>query len=136
MIKDQLRIGTQVHFGRIDGEKTLGEIVKLNHKTAKIRQLQPRTNKPVGTIWNVEYSLITATFINQDPIPYNPHDVIQNLLLSTLDAVFQELNKAKQQPPYLVNKQKLVLARQIAGIRLALGFEASEAQVNLWKKQQ
>lgn len=126
------RIGMQVHFGRQNGEQTLGEIVKLNPKTAKIKQLEPRSDRPIGTIWKVDYSLITRTFVNQDPIPYDPaNNVVQNLLLTALAVVFQSRSELKQAPQNNV-QQNVLLSRQIAGINLALGFEPTKAQVDLW----
>ena len=58
---DELRVGMRVMFGRTNGEQTLGEIVKLNVKTAKVKQLESRgVNKShaVGTIWKVPFSLL------------------------------------------------------------------------------
>ena len=49
-------------FGRPNGEKTLGEVVKVNRTRAKIRQLEARGSKRVraeGT-WNVPFSLLEA----------------------------------------------------------------------------
>lgn len=57
-----MRIGDKVLFGRTNGEKTLGEIVKVNPKKLKVRQLESRgtmRDYPVGTIWTVHPSLCT-----------------------------------------------------------------------------
>lgn len=61
MNKADLIKGQEVLFGRPNGEKTRGEIVKLNPKKAKIKQLDNRgthRNYPIGTVWAIPYSLI------------------------------------------------------------------------------
>jgi len=61
MLKQHCSVGMQVYFGRQKGEKTLGEIVKLNPRKAKVKQLESRgtlKSHPVGTIWTVPYELI------------------------------------------------------------------------------
>ena len=55
-------IGQQVYFGRPNGEKTLGEVVKVNRRKLKIKQTEARghyRNYSVGTIWTVPPSLCT-----------------------------------------------------------------------------
>ena len=54
--------GDKVRFGRDNGEKTLGEVVKVNRSTIMVKQLESRgTMKahPVGTVWRVRPSLCT-----------------------------------------------------------------------------
>jgi hypothetical protein len=59
MLKDQLRPGMQVNFGRPNGEKTLAVVEKLNPSKAKLRTLEGRGQREqVGQIWHVPYSLI------------------------------------------------------------------------------
>jgi len=50
----------EVYFGRRNGEKTLGKIIKVNRKTYKIEQLEGRgmkVNHRVGKVWVVPHSL-------------------------------------------------------------------------------
>ncbi len=50
------KVGDKVTFGRTFGEKTLGEIVKVNRVKLKVRQLESRgtfRDHPIGTIWTV-----------------------------------------------------------------------------------
>ena len=57
-----LTIKTKGHFGRSNGEKTFGEIVKVNRKTYKVRTLEARGTKrdyAVGTVWKVPHSMFT-----------------------------------------------------------------------------
>jgi len=51
-----LKVGQKVLFGRSNGEKTLGEIVKINPSRAKIKQLESRgsfKDHPLGMVWTV-----------------------------------------------------------------------------------
>lgn len=55
-------VGQKVYFGRNNGEKTLGEVVKVNRKKVKIKQLESRGTQrsyPVGTVWTVPPTLCT-----------------------------------------------------------------------------
>ena len=56
------KIGMKVMFGRRNGQQTLGEIVKVNPKKLKVKQLESRgvyKNHPIGAIWGVPKSLCT-----------------------------------------------------------------------------
>lgn len=58
------KLGERVMFGRDGGEKTLGEIVKINRSKFKIRQLESRgtfKSHAIGTIWTVPPSLCAKT---------------------------------------------------------------------------
>jgi len=62
MLREQARVGMKVMFGRDNGEKTLGEIIKTNPAKAKVKALEERGNgrgSAVGTTWVVPYSLLT-----------------------------------------------------------------------------
>jgi hypothetical protein len=52
----------RVVFGRGNGEKTIGEIVKINPAKAKVKTLEARGNgrgSVPGTVWNVPYELMS-----------------------------------------------------------------------------
>lgn len=53
----EFRAGEKVFYGRTRGEKTLGEVIKVNPSRIKVKQLEARGVHPVGTIWNVAPSL-------------------------------------------------------------------------------
>lgn len=62
MLVHQAQVGMKVVFGRGNGEKTLGEIVKVNPTKAKVKTLETRGNgrgSDVGSVWTVPYSLMT-----------------------------------------------------------------------------
>ena len=53
-------VGQQVYFGRANGEKSLGEIVKVNRVQFKVKLLEARgtyRNHKVGGLWTVPPSL-------------------------------------------------------------------------------
>ena len=72
---DDVKVGMQVVFGRENGEKTLGEVVKINPKRVKVRTLEDRGQRlynahgqyarprsPAGALWNVPACLM-------EPVP-------------------------------------------------------------------
>jgi hypothetical protein len=59
-ILGSFKVGDKVYFGRNFGEKTLGEVIKVNRVKLKIRQLDARgtyRSYPVGTVWVVPCNL-------------------------------------------------------------------------------
>jgi len=61
MLIHEARVGMKVFFGRGNGEKTLGEVVKINPTKAKVKTLETRGNgrgSDVGAVWSVPYSLM------------------------------------------------------------------------------
>lgn len=53
-------VGDLVVYGRRNGQKTMGQIVRVNPSKYKIKQLEARGAHPVGTVWGVPESLILA----------------------------------------------------------------------------
>jgi hypothetical protein len=55
-------VGDRVYFGRTNGEKSLGEVVKVNRKSLKVKLLEERGARrsyTVGGTWRVPPSLCT-----------------------------------------------------------------------------
>ena len=55
------KVGDKVIFGRVNGEQTLGTVVKINAARCKVRQDDERGTariRPAGTIWTVPFSLM------------------------------------------------------------------------------
>ena len=77
-MQGEFTVGDKVYFGRKNGEKTLGEIIKVNRKTYKIRQLESRgmyRDHAVGTRWTVAKSLVwAATDERPEQITSKPKD--------------------------------------------------------------
>ncbi len=61
MHPSKCKVGMKVYFGRVRGEKTLGEVIKINPTKAKVKILEDRGNgqgcEP-GSIWGVPYSMM------------------------------------------------------------------------------
>ena len=63
MTREDCRIGMIVEFGRENGERTKGVIVKMNPKKAKVRILESRgegRGSQSGSVWGVPYSMMIA----------------------------------------------------------------------------
>jgi hypothetical protein len=59
----EFKKGDKVYFGRKNGEKTLGEVTKVNRKTYKVKTLESRGTKrsyEVGSVWTVPKTLCWA----------------------------------------------------------------------------
>jgi hypothetical protein len=60
----EFKVGDKVYFGRRNGQKTAGTVVKVMRKNLKVRQDEARgqyRSYPVGTKWTVPPSLCTKT---------------------------------------------------------------------------
>ena len=57
-----MEIGSQVIFGRPNGEQTKGEVVKINRKSVKVKQTEVRygngRTRQEGQVWNVHPSCL------------------------------------------------------------------------------
>jgi hypothetical protein len=63
-------VGDKVHFGRKNGQQSLGEVVKVNRKSLKVKLLEPRgmyKAHKVGGIWRCHPSMCTP--VGQDTTP-------------------------------------------------------------------
>lgn len=131
-----LQVGMKVYFGRDDGEKTLGEIVKLNRVKAKVKTLETRGSgrgSGVGTIWGVPYTMITPadsqnTFTPKEKLRYNPDNKIENLIIEAI-----MLCQAQLEPDNLVSdNDRVVLQRQLNGLNKAFGRELDITEIIDW----
>ena len=106
MLKSECYVGQQVYFGRPNGEKTLGKIVRINQKTASVDALEGRGSREDGGKWLVGFSLLTAHLPNNvadspdrfaqlkdgGPIAYDPFNVIDNVILSSIADCYNGLS--------------------------------------------
>ena len=73
MLKSETYVGQQVAFGCTNGEKTTGEVVKLNPKKAKIKTLEDRGSRsPAGATWDVPYSMLVPVSGVAASVPSRP----------------------------------------------------------------
>jgi hypothetical protein len=60
--REEAHVGQKVYFGRKNGEKTLGKVIRVNRKNLKVEQLESRgtyRDHAVGAKWTVHPSLCT-----------------------------------------------------------------------------
>lgn len=85
------RVGMRVYFGRANGEKTLGEIIKINPKKFKVKQLETRGSRKVreaGTIWTVPPVLCTPAG------PQSDEDCLRERIVDRINSMGHEELKA------------------------------------------
>jgi len=97
---NDMRIGMKVLFGRPNGEKTFGEVVKINRKNVRVKTLEPRgrtdRGQKAGRLWNVPPQLCSRAYSDDEPkAPHKPsQDTLVEQALSKLTA--QEREALKQ----------------------------------------
>lgn len=149
MLREAARVGMKVYFGRRRGEKTLGEIVKLNDKSAKVKTLEDRGRSDrhfIGQEWGVPYSLMepaeagaTATPaapVQREPLKYNPFDD-NNTILEAILGVYSGLSPENltadgELPRAAVRQRYAELQRKLKGLQIAYGREVSESEAYEW----
>jgi hypothetical protein len=85
----ECKVGQQVYFGRSNGEKTLGEIVKVNRTKCKVKQLESRgtmRSYPVGTIWTVPPTLMSPVSGTVAPTVSTPKRTEADIMRDISDA--------------------------------------------------
>ena len=153
MQKSECNVGTRVYFGRENGQKTLGEIVKLNPTKAKVKILEARgldgRSQP-GSHWGVPYSMLTpadeAVVVAGKPISvqsypkaltYNPFNHIDNLILEAILSCYSGLSPENltgdgEIPIAQVRHRRNVLERQLRGLKSAYGGPVTEEEIYGW----
>jgi len=147
--------GMKVIFGRSNGEKTLGEIVRCNNKKANVRILVQRGSgrgSEVGTEWGVPYSMMepaNAQDISEaqseevvkvlPKLEYNMFAGVENLILEAINVIYGELSPENlscdgELSATRIKEKRIVLQRQLMGLQLALGRNISEEQAWEWEK--
>lgn len=158
MLKEMCRVGMVIEFGRQNGEKTRGEVIKLNPKMAKVRIFEARgRNSGAGAVWNVGYGLMTEVKCwNPDwgPVPMgevkNPadEDFPYNPFTPRCDAAIMEaiadvynrlspenLTADGERPAHQVHALRGNLQRKLDYLFKALGRPVSESVVYKWLEQ-
>jgi len=69
------QVGQRVIFGRSNGEKTVGTVLKINAKSIKIKQEEARGGYAVGTEWRVHPNCVK---------PYNKENLFEEDALRLL----------------------------------------------------
>lgn len=142
-----MRSGTKIRFGRLNGDHTLGTIVKVNGVRAKVRQEEERTHHRIGTEWNVPFGLIhplEGTIVPPAAIrppaasavklPINDGWLHQNAhALHILDGIYASLSPENltcdgEAPRHAIMARKAVLDRQKAAVFILLERQMDETE--------
>lgn len=156
MLKEQCRIGMIIEFGRENGEKTKGEVVKMNPKMAKVKILENRgRNSQQGAVWNVGYGLMTeveygttghnpiVSYSNpaDEDFAYNPFtpacDVsIMEAIVDVYTRLSPEwLTADGERPVHQIHALRGNLQRKLDYLFKALGRPVSESVAYRWHEQ-
>jgi hypothetical protein len=155
-LRQQFKVGMKVYFGRKRGEQTLGEIVKMNPRKAKVKQLEDRgaiRDYPIGTVWTVPFTLMKpadpkASFdatvpaqpvVKREALTYNPFAGEDNYILSAIVSVYsglspENLHADGERPITQVRRLKAELDRKLKHLQLALGRDVDEVEAYEWSR--
>lgn len=148
MLRENARIGMKVYFGRRNGEKTLGEIVKLNGAKAKVKTLEDRGHSErhfVGQEWGVPYSMMepadgatpaASAPVVREPLKYNPFND-NNTILEAILGVYSGLSPENltadgELSRSAVRQRYAELQRKLKGLQMAFGRNVDETEIYDW----
>ncbi len=130
------------------GTTIQAEILKINNKTAKVAILEPFKVHPIGTIYNISYSLINpiganGQVVRPTPAPpvkltYNPfQDSIDVCILEAIAGCYSHLSPENltcdgEASRSHIKQRASKLNRQLKGLFHAFGREVGEMEVYDW----
>jgi hypothetical protein len=133
-----MKAGDKVYFGRANGEKTLGEVIKVNAKSVKVRQLESRgTMKAhkVGTVWKVAPSFVTPADPNAvpaadsaPPAKRTEAEVLKDIADCYGGLSPECLSGDGEYPPHVVARRRADLNRRLLGLLNEIGRPVSESE--------
>lgn len=159
MLRENARIGMKVYFGRRNGEKTLGEIVKLNGAKAKVKTLEDRGHSErhfVGQEWGVPYSMMepadgatpaASAPVVREPLtrscfwsmslakynPFNDNNTILEAILGVYSGLSPEnLTADGELSRSAVRQRYAELQRKLKGLQMAFGRNVDETEIYDW----
>lgn len=149
MIKENCRVGMIVTFGRENGEKTLGEVVKMNPTKAKVKTIDGRGNgrgSIPGTIWGVPYSMMTpeTSTPNSQEVPrikYSPfQNQVEQHILSAIFCCLTALSPENLCCDGEISRSEVLrkqakLNQQLNGLYSAYGHHVTDESVYDWERQ-
>jgi hypothetical protein len=139
----------EVVFGKGNGEKTKGRIVKLNKTTAGVRTEEDRGRTTAGTVWRVSYNLLSIAEegveinspITSDVIAYSVcQDQMEQHILEAIACCYNKLSPENiscdgELPFNVVEVRRRELNRKLEGLFQALGRRVGEYSVFNWLEQ-
>jgi hypothetical protein len=159
--RSDFKVGQKVYFGRRNGEKTLGEILKLNPTKAKVKTLEARgvvRERDAGVIWTVPYGLMTpadpnavpgptpaaaaveVAFKKPEPLTFSPFAGSDNLILEAILDCYSGLSPENlcmdgEASLSHITRTRNELNRKLNGLFLALGRNVDEGEIYDWYRQ-
>ena len=151
MLQENCRRGMKVIFGRPNGEKTLGEVVKINDKKAKVKILEDRGQRSqAGVVWGVPYSMMepvndqavaSVQTTKPEPLTYNvfqpasEQHILQAIACCYSDLSPESLTCDGELSQGQVRSRYNELHRKLKGLFTALGRTVSEGEAYDWDNQ-
>ena len=132
------QIGEVVRFGRVNGEHTLGKIVKIGRTGKyKIEQMEVRGKHPIGAVWTIPPELVYKTDGTQvsSPPPKAPrsHDEIMEDFLDTYCHLSPEWLSGDGELPWQVQQQSWRrLQRHLQVLAAEFGRMVTETEAYDW----
>lgn len=129
------RPGQEVYFGRLNGEQTRGEVVKVNASSIKVRQIEERGTQRVrgaGTVWRVHPSLVR----HADPsaVPAKPRRPETEILREIADSYCrlspENLTGDGELPVSLVRRRRSQLNARLVSLFKEIGRRVSEEEAS------
>lgn len=133
-----MKVGQKVMFGRPNGEKTLGTVLKINGASVKVRQDEGRGGRPVGTEWRVHPSLVTpidgpAASPATTAAPRRAEDaVMRDILNAYSDLSPENLTCDGELRGRAVATRRAAVNRRLAALQAELGRRVSEDEAWHW----
>jgi hypothetical protein len=150
MLKEQCRVGMTVIFGRDNGEKTTGKIIKMNPTKAKVQIDVSRgygRGVVVGSVWGVPYSMMqpvdavdTPQAPKQASLDYSPFDSgADQHIMQAINCVYGELSPENLTCDGELSRNQVAqryaeLHRKLRSLFAALGREVSEEAAWKWEQ--
>jgi hypothetical protein len=149
--RNDFTLEQKVYFGTANGEKTLGQIKKLNLAKAKVVTLEDRGNgrgSSPGTVWSVPYGLLKPAdpaakpgepmaVAPPPPLVYSPYRHVDNLILEAMSCIYagmspENLHCDGEASMSHVRNKMAEYNRQLKGLQMALGRSVSDSEVYAW----
>ena len=149
MIREQCHVGMKVVFGRPNGEKTVGEVVKVHPTKCKVKTLEERgggRGSKAGAVWNIPYSLMApadSTAPQNDPadlplpkhLPYGDKFIMEAIVSTYNDLSPEWLTADGERPMREVTRLAIKLNERLRHLFLALGRQVSEQVAFDWNDE-
>jgi hypothetical protein len=130
--------GTRVLFGRNQGEKTLGEVVRVNGKTVTVKQLEARgtlRDYPIGSKWRVALAFVQEVGSTGSAVPAAPAAVqpkrLESIILREIQQCYNGLSPENlwmdgEATKAQAQRTAAVLNRRLRALQVELGRRVSE----------